>query len=462
MPSPPRTRAQPANARVRRLRSRRRGRRAGQHRSGHRGGPGGSFDDLHRALRLLRRRRNRRRLEARSAGCTPSCTANTSRSCTASPTTSSRASSAWTGSTTPHLTIQSQILARAYDISAFKIAADELLAEANVHVLFHAFAAGVVMSSDDRIDAVLVETKSGRVRSSRADLHRRLRRRRSARRGPECRTRIGDGAGNMLYPSTMFRINGVDPAKAGRAWDLVPKLMEEAEAARPHLSAQEADRSPAAQPHRMARQPHADQEPGRHGRQAASTRASCRTAKPKAAVNAGTCFSSSRNRRRASSRPTSSRSRRKSAFARDSPHTRRVRCSPRATSWAAAISTDTIGVQGWPVEAHIKGDVKFVFAPHESRGFSEIPYRIIVPQKVDNLLVAGTLRLDVARRSIVGARVGPLFHHGPSGGRPRPISPSKPDLAPRAIDVGNAAAAFARRGRKPRAFGSLIRQSQAI
>ena len=50
----------------------------------------------------------------------------------------------------PHLTIQNQILAQAYDISAFKIAADELLAEAGVHVLFHAFATGAVMDSSDR------------------------------------------------------------------------------------------------------------------------------------------------------------------------------------------------------------------------------------------------------------------------------------------------------------------------
>ena len=42
----------------------------------------------------------------------------------------------------PHLTIRDQILAQAYDISAFKIAADELLAEAKVNVLFHAFAVG--------------------------------------------------------------------------------------------------------------------------------------------------------------------------------------------------------------------------------------------------------------------------------------------------------------------------------
>ena len=47
----------------------------------------------------------------------------------------------------PHRTIGNQIMAQAYDISAFKIAADELLAEAGVHVLFHAFATGVAMAA---------------------------------------------------------------------------------------------------------------------------------------------------------------------------------------------------------------------------------------------------------------------------------------------------------------------------
>src|SRR5690606_2011463 len=48
---------------------------------------------------------------------------------------------------------------------------------------------------------------------------------------------------------------------------------------------------------------------------------------------------------------------------------------------------DSIGVNGWPVEAHIKGDVKFVFAPKGSRGYNQIPYRIILPQRIENLFV---------------------------------------------------------------------------
>ena len=33
----------------------------------------------------------------------------------------------------------------------------------------------------------------------------------------------------MLYPTMMFRLNGVDPAAAGEAWTTIPALMEEAE-----------------------------------------------------------------------------------------------------------------------------------------------------------------------------------------------------------------------------------------
>src|SRR5438132_9208960 len=45
---------------------------------------------------------------------------------------------------------------------------------------------------------------------------------------------VGDNAGNMLYPSMMFRLNGIDPDKAGEAWRTIPALMEKAEAAGTH------------------------------------------------------------------------------------------------------------------------------------------------------------------------------------------------------------------------------------
>jgi FAD dependent oxidoreductase len=51
---------------------------------------------------------------------------------------------------------------------------------------------------------------------------------------------------------------------------------------------------------------------------------------------------------------------------------------------------DSIGVNGWPIESHVAGDVIFKFPPiPQSRGFNELPYRMLVPEGVDNLLIAG-------------------------------------------------------------------------
>jgi len=51
---------------------------------------------------------------------------------------------------------------------------------------------------------------------------------------------------------------------------------------------------------------------------------------------------------------------------------------------------DSIGVNGWPIEEHVAGNVIFKFPPiPQSRGYNELPYRMLVPQGVDNLLVAG-------------------------------------------------------------------------
>src|SRR6185295_3682698 len=89
---------------------------------------------------------------------------------------------------------------QAYDTAAYKIAADDLLGAHKVDILFHALGAGVVMEDAARIGALMLETN----------------------------------AGSMLYPSMMFRLNGIDPEKAGDAWRTIPALMQEAEAAGTH------------------------------------------------------------------------------------------------------------------------------------------------------------------------------------------------------------------------------------
>jgi len=61
----------------------------------------------------------------------------------------------------PH-SIFGRTLAQAYDNAAYKCAADELLLSRGVQLLFHVQACGVHMHDAGHIDALLVETRSGR------------------------------------------------------------------------------------------------------------------------------------------------------------------------------------------------------------------------------------------------------------------------------------------------------------
>jgi len=134
------------------------------------------------------------------------------------------------GLNAPQDGLQGRIRVRSYDVAAYKCAADQLLAGAGVQLLFHAWAAGVAMHDDGRIDAVLVETKSGRraVRarefidaSGDADIA----------HFAGVPYELGDGAGDALYPSTMFRIGNVDAARALAAigeFKAIDALMEQA------------------------------------------------------------------------------------------------------------------------------------------------------------------------------------------------------------------------------------------
>src|SRR5262249_59370543 len=55
-----------------------------------------------------------------------------------------------------------------------------------------------------------------------------------------------------------------------------------------------------------------------------------------------------------------------------------------------ASFADTIGVNGWPVEDHVAGDVIFRWPDIPgSRGFNHLPYRMLLPRGVDNLFVVG-------------------------------------------------------------------------
>ncbi len=128
----------------------------------------------------------------------------------------------------PHL-VMGRTLAQAYDVSAFKCAADALLVENRAELLFHALAVGVQRAANGEIDVLLVETKSGRfaVRgrvfvdcSGDADLA----------HSAGVPTEKGDADGALLYPTLMFRVGNVDAVRAGEAWSTVASRMDAAEA----------------------------------------------------------------------------------------------------------------------------------------------------------------------------------------------------------------------------------------
>jgi hypothetical protein len=128
----------------------------------------------------------------------------------------------------PHL-ILGKIHAQAYDMSALKCAADAMLLDAGVQLLLHALGTGITMTDDGRIDALLLETKSGRIAvrartfidcSGDADMA----------HWAGVAYEKGTGADEMLYPTLMFKVGNVDAARAGEAWRTIPQKMDEVEA----------------------------------------------------------------------------------------------------------------------------------------------------------------------------------------------------------------------------------------
>lgn len=318
------------------------------------------------------------------------------------------------GLNTPHSLFGHKIVAQAYDTAAYKIAADDLLLSAGVEILFHATGAGVVMDGMRRVQALLVETKSGRRAvvgrafvdaSGDGDL--------AAWAGAPWVK--GDGHGNMLYPSTMFRLNGVDAQRAGAAWEVIPKLMAQAEAegrykfprkgaiVRPQKSGIEwrvnltqlANREGNAMDGTDALELSDAEVLGR--RQIAAVAGFLREVPG---------FE-------------------KSYVSDIAPQvgireTRRVRGLYELTEsdvLECASFDDTIGVNGWPLELHLKGDVEFRWPKiPESRGFNHLPYRMIVPEGLDNVWVAGRCA-SMSHEAQSAARVtGACFVMGEAAG----------------------------------------------
>jgi hypothetical protein len=290
------------------------------------------------------------------------------------------------GLNAPHL-ILGKILAQAYDTAAYKIAADDLLGSHKVDILFHALGAGVAMHDETRINALFVETKAGR-QAIRAGIFIDCSGDGDLAAWAGARYEVGDNAGSMLYPSMMFRLNGIDPDRAGEAWRTIPALMEQAEAAGTHHFPRKA----------------AIVRPQR-------SQIEWRVNFTQLARNDGTAINGLKPDDLTRGEIDGRRQAMKAfEFLRTVPgfeksyivdlppqlgirETRRILGGYRLSGedvLGCASFGDSIGVNGWPMESHVAGDVIFKFPPiPQSRGFNELPYRMLVPAGLDNLLMAG-------------------------------------------------------------------------
>lgn len=290
------------------------------------------------------------------------------------------------GLNAPH-TVLGKIWAQAYDTAAYKCAADDFLLSKGVAIAFHALAAGVAMEAESRIKALLIETKSGRSAvlgrmfidcSGDGDL--------AAFAGAAFEK--GDADGDLLYPTMMFRLNGVDAALAGEAWRTIPDLMEAA--AKRGVSFPRKGAIVRPQKHNSEWRVNVTQVKNAQGRAADATDAvQLSAAEIEGRRQALEFFEFLRREAPGFG----------AAYMVDIPPQLGVRETRRITGRyqltaddviSCADFADTVGVNGWPIENHVAGDVVWRWPDIPgSRGFNHLPYRMLTPPGFNNLLVAG-------------------------------------------------------------------------
>lgn len=334
------------------------------------------------------------------------------------------------GLNAPH-DVMGRIQAQAYDTSAYKIAADQLVLTSGVQILFHALAAGVHMAMANRIGAVFVETKSGRV-AVKADIFIDCSGDGDLAAWAGAPFELGDGCGNMLYPSSMFRINGVDPARADQSWTGLATLMAEAERT---TNRRFPRKTPIVRPQKSGIEWRANMT------QLAREDGTAIDGTDADDLSRGEIIGREQIADVFEFLKTVPGF--ETSYIVDIPpqigirETRRITGAYMLTEadvLECADFNDTIGVNGWPIEAHVAGGVLFKWAPEGSRGFNQLPFRMLVPQKIDNLLVAGRCA-SMTHMGQSAARVsGACFVMGQAAGTAADIALAT-HTAPAAISI---------------------------
>jgi hypothetical protein len=299
------------------------------------------------------------------------------------------------GLNAPQDGMQGRIRVRSYDVSAYKCAADQLLLASGVQLLFHAWAAAVVMQ-DRQISALVVETKSGR-QAIRARCFIDCSGDADVAHFAGVPFELGDGHGSALFPSTMFRVGHVDAPRALAAvgdFKAINALMAQSQV----------------------------REPGRYQfpREGAILRPQKNPAEWRANVtqirNAQGTAMDATDARQLSDGELEGRRQiteyfrflrnevpgfEQSAIVDIAPQvgireTRRIQ-GQYALSGEDILSSarfdDTIGINAWPMELHADGRIDWQFPRNvdaaEGRAYNDLPWRMLVPTTVSNLLVAG-------------------------------------------------------------------------
>ena len=292
------------------------------------------------------------------------------------------------GLNAPQDGLQGRIRVRSYDVAAYKCAADACLLAAGVQLLFHAQAVGVAMEGPDRIAAVLLETKSGR---------RAIRAREFVDASGDADLahfagvpyELGDGAGDGLYPSTMFRIGQVDAARAQAsigAFQAIDALMDAA-AGRYDFPRRGAILRPQRNPGEW--RANVTQLRNLQGRAVDATDA----VQLSAAEVEGRRQIVEYMRFLRAEVPGFERAEIAEIAAQVGVReTRRIVGAYRLSGedvLGGARFDDAIGLNAWPVEMHLAGRVEWAFPRDTDQAYNQLPWRMLLPHGVGNLLVAG-------------------------------------------------------------------------
>ena len=299
------------------------------------------------------------------------------------------------GLNAPQDGMQGRIRVQSYDISCLKCAADQMLVGAGVQILFHAWAAAVLMTAR-QIEALVVETKSGRMAiraakfidcSGDADVA----------HFAGVPYEVGDGHGSGLYPTTMFRVGHVEAGQALAAageFQAINTLMAQAQLDKP--GRYQFPRGGA-----ILRPQKNPTEWRANVTQIGNANGAAMDATDAQELSAGELEG-----RRQITDYFNFLKHEVPGFANAAivdiaaqigvRESRRIQGQYVLTGEDILSSSrfdDTIGINAWPIELHLAGRIDWQFPRNlesaDGRVYNDLPWRMLVPIQVDNLLVAG-------------------------------------------------------------------------